>query len=227
MIALIGSSGAGKSTIADLLLGLQEPSAGDINVDGVSLTNLNLAQWLQSIGVVDQEVFLMNASIKENISFANERYSDSDVIMAAKAAYAHDFIQGLQHGYDTVIGDRGHRLSGGQQQRLSLARALLRRPDILILDEATSALDTESERLIQRSLENMAGNQTVLVIAHRLSTIEHANHIVVLEDGALIEQGPPAQLLKQHGRFRHLWELQQSTHDTHLASSNILPTTYN
>lgn len=208
-VALVGPSGAGKSTIADLFLGLQEPTSGRILVDEKDLRDLHPGDWLNRIGVVDQEVFLMNTTIRDNIAFANRRASLDEIIEAAKAAYAHEFISALPSGYETEIGDRGYRLSGGQQQRLALARALLRNPEVLVLDEATSALDTETERIVQRTLENLHNVRTVLVIAHRLSTLAHADHIVVLKHGQVVEQGTWSDLLENPGTFADLWNMQK------------------
>ena len=215
-VALIGSSGAGKSTIADLLLGLFSPTSGKILVDGVDLCEFDGATWRDKIGVVDQEAFLMNTSVIDNIQFSRPHVAENKITAVAKSAHAHDFIKELDQGYNTVIGDRGLRLSGGQQQRLALARALYRDPEILVLDEATSALDTQSERIIQSTLDKMHSSRTILLIAHRLSTIVGADRIVVVEDGKIVEQGTrneswEKQLepeCKADGRFANLWKLQ-------------------
>ena len=163
---------------------------------------------MKKIGMVDQDVFLLNTSVIENIKFSRPDATREAVEAAANMAHAHEFIEQLEDGYDTLIGDRGYGLSGGQQQRLSLARALLRNPDILILDEATSALDTVSERLIQKALEEMHSSRTVLVIAHRLSTIANADNIIVLERGRIVEQGSKEDLVSKEGEFAALWKLQ-------------------
>lgn len=207
-IAVVGASGAGKSTLADLLLGLYEPTSGEVLVDGASLSTLDPGQWRRRIGVVDQDVFLLNASIRDNIAFARGGYGERDIEEAARAAHAHDFIRTMPAGYATEVGDRGFRLSGGQQQRLALARALLGNPEILILDEATSALDTESEKIIQDTLEELHSERTMLIIAHRLSTIAHANEVIVLERGRIIERGTSDSLLRAGGKFAKLWNLQ-------------------
>tara|TARA_Y100000588_G_scaffold393210_1_gene508043 strand:+ start:4950 stop:6785 length:1836 start_codon:yes stop_codon:yes gene_type:complete len=207
-VAIVGESGSGKSTIASLVLALYEPTVGAIRVDGKNLRSLKLRDWRDSIGVVDQDVFLLNASIKENISFATEKYSSEEIVQAAKLAHADEFIRELPEGYDTIIGDRGLRLSGGQQQRLALARALVRQPQILILDEATSALDSQSERMIQQTIEQLHTNMTMIVIAHRLSTIVKADQIVVMGEGQIIEQGTFNELANNEGPFQGLWELQ-------------------
>lgn len=208
-VALVGSSGAGKSTIADLLVGLYGPTTGSIIVDGCDLSQLDARDWRKHIGVVDQDIFLLNASVKENICFGRPQESLDEIKKVAQAAFADQFIESLSSGYDTVIGERGYILSGGQQQRVALARALYRNPDILILDEATSALDTESEQLIQRALEEMHNDRTIIVVAHRLSTIANADQIIVLEDGKIVEKGTKNVLLSQKGRFFELWKLQE------------------
>jgi ATP-binding cassette subfamily B protein/subfamily B ATP-binding cassette protein MsbA len=207
-VALVGPSGSGKSTIVDLILGLYSPTTGRISADGIDLSEFELKTWREGIGVVDQDVFLMNSSVEQNILFARPQACKEAVIASAQAAHAHDFIQGFSDGYETIIGDRGYRLSGGQQQRVALARALLRNPNILILDEATSALDTDSEKLIQQTIEEMQHERTILIIAHRLSTVINADRIVVLDDGKIIEQGSPKDLLQQASNFARLWNLQ-------------------
>jgi ABC-type multidrug transport system fused ATPase/permease subunit len=207
-IALVGGSGAGKSTLADLLLGLFSPSHGSILVDDIDLETIDQEKWRDLIGVVDQEAFLLNTSIRDNMAFARSDVSDQELEKVAIEAHADEFICNLENGYDTIIGDRGLRLSGGQQQRVVLARALLRNPEILILDEATSALDTESERLIQRTLDDLHNDRTIVIIAHRLSTVVRADKIIVIEDGEIIEQGSPTDLIEAKGRFSSLWRLQ-------------------
>ena len=207
-VALVGGSGAGKSTIANLLLGLFSAQHGAILVDGVNLREMDISDWRKIIGMVDQEVFLLNGSVKDNISFAADNLTMEDVERAAKLAHAHEFIIDLPHSYDAMIGDRGLRLSGGQQQRLALARALVRAPEVLILDEATSSLDSESERLIQKTLEELHASMTILVIAHRLSTIAKADQILVLESGRIVERGRFQDLVQAGGRFATLWRLQ-------------------
>jgi len=208
-VALVGPSGSGKSTIADLLLGLYKPTEGSIVVDGSDLSTLNVHNWREHIGVVDQDVFLLNASVKENICFGRYETSLSKIKSVAQAAFADEFIEKLEKGYDTIIGERGYMLSGGQQQRLALARALYGNPDILVLDEATSSLDTVSEKLIQTALEEIHDDRTILVIAHRLSTIANADQILVLVDGKIVEQGKKSDLLSQGGTFTELWNLQR------------------
>jgi ATP-binding cassette subfamily B protein/subfamily B ATP-binding cassette protein MsbA len=208
-VALVGESGAGKTTLADLIVGLYEPTNGEILIDGIPLNELHLTDWREHIGVVDQEAFLLNASVRDNIEFARPGSTYEEISLAARAAHAEEFILELDKGYDTVIGDRGLRLSGGQRQRVALARALVRNPEILILDEATSALDSESEKAIQEALNEMHNTRTIVVIAHRLSTIANADHIVVLGDrGILLEDGTKRELLSRNGRFARLWNIQ-------------------
>ena len=205
---LVGPSGAGKSSIADLLVGLYEPSEGQIWVDDQPLSALDLPSWQQRLGVVSQDTFLFNASIAENLSFGLEGVSQQQLELAAAQAQAAGFIEALPEGYNTLVGERGYRLSGGQRQRLSLARALLRQPELLILDEATSALDSASERLVQEAIQQVEGHCTVLVIAHRLSTIVNADQILVLDRGRIIQRGSHQQLLEVAGMYQQLWQQQ-------------------
>lgn len=207
-IALVGRSGAGKSSIADLLTGLYDPTEGHILIDGIDFQSLNLTSWQKHIGVVSQDTFLFNATIAANISFGCPDATLAEVEFAAQQAQASGFIEKLPDGYNTLVGERGYRLSGGQRQRISLARAILRNPDLLILDEATSALDTESERLVQEAIDRFDRQHTILVIAHRLSTIVSADRIYVLDQGRIVEQGNHQQLLQQNGRYALLWQQQ-------------------
>jgi len=209
-LALVGVSGAGKSTIADLLLGLYEVSNGRILVDGNNLNAVSRDWWTSQIGIVDQDIFLLNTTVAKNIAFATEGYSSQEIVAAARAAFADSFISSLSDGYETIIGDRGHKISGGQVQRLGLARALLRAPNILLLDEATSSLDSESEQMIQQTIEGMHDDRTLLIIAHRLSTIKYADEIVVLDHGRVVERGSLKDLLSQDGQFSKVWDLQHS-----------------
>ncbi|MCP9888689.1 ABC transporter ATP-binding protein [Cyanobium sp. ATX 6A2] len=208
MLALVGPSGAGKSSIADLLTGLYEPTAGRILVDGVPLEQLELASWQQRLGVVSQDTFLFNATIAENIAFGTPGATPEQIAAACAAAQAAGFIEGLPQGYATLVGERGFRLSGGQRQRLSLARAILRDPELLILDEATSALDSQSERLVQEAIERFERNHTVLVIAHRLSTIVRADELLVLDGGQVVQRGRHNTLLAEAGLYGQLWRQQ-------------------
>jgi len=208
-VALVGPSGAGKSSLVDLLVGLQDPSSGRVLIDGIDLRSLDLDSWQRQLGVVSQDLLLLNASIRDNIAFGSEGSSEADIKAAARTAGAHGFISELPHGYATVIGERGYRLSGGQRQRLSLARALLRDPQLLILDEATSALDSHSEQGVLQALAAFQGPRTVLTVAHRLSSIAQADQIVVIEQGRIVEQGRHQQLLAAGGAYARLW-LRQS-----------------
>lgn len=211
MLALVGPSGAGKSSIADLLTGLYAPTSGRIWIDDTPLEQLELASWQQRLGVVSQDTFLFNATIAENIAFGTAGMDRSQIEAACQAAQAAGFIESLPQGYDTLVGERGYRLSGGQRQRLSLARAILREPELLILDEATSALDSQSERLVQEAIERFEHNHTVLVIAHRLSTIVRADQILVLSGGQVVERGNHSSLLAQRGLYAQLWQQQSQS----------------
>lgn len=207
-IALVGSSGAGKSSIADLLAGLYEPTEGEILVDGTNLATFDLVSWQQRLGVVSQDTFLFNATIAENIAFGTPGINRQDIEKVAEQAQAARFIRELPAGFETFVGERGYRLSGGQRQRLSLARAILRDPELLILDEATSALDSESERLVQQAIDRFERKHTVLVIAHRLSTIVNADLICVLANGEIVEKGTHSELISLDGRYAALWSQQ-------------------
>lgn len=205
-VALVGTSGAGKSTIADLLVGLYEPTEGQILVDGIDLATIDLLTWQQRIGVVSQDTSLFNLSLADNIAFGAPGASRGEIEEAARLAHAAEFIDQLPQGYDTIVGERGFRLSGGQRQRIALARAILRRPDLLILDEATSALDSENEQLVQQAIAELDQGITRLVIAHRLGTVRHADHIAVMSRGRIVEQGSHDQLMAMsRGRYRDLW----------------------
>jgi subfamily B ATP-binding cassette protein MsbA len=209
-LALVGPSGGGKSTLADLVPRFYDPTEGEVLIDGISLKDYDLESIRQHIGVVTQESILFNDTIFNNIAFGMPHVSEADVIQAAKIANAHDFISQTENGYQTFIGERGSKLSGGQRQRLSIARAVLKNPPILILDEATSALDSESEKLVQEALFNLMKNRTSIVIAHRLSTIQHANEIVVIQNGEVAEQGTHEQLNSANGLYRKLVSIQNT-----------------
>jgi len=208
IVALVGASGAGKSTVADLLPRFYDVQEGRISLDGVDIRQIRLRELRALMGIVSQEAILFNDSVRNNIAFGMESATEEAIVAAAKAANAHDFIAELPEGYHTNIGDRGSKLSGGQRQRLTIARALLKNPPILILDEATSALDSESEKLVQLALDRLLQNRTALVIAHRLSTVQHADEILVLDAGRIVERGTHEALLGKNGIYRKLVELQ-------------------
>jgi subfamily B ATP-binding cassette protein MsbA len=208
-VALVGPSGGGKSTLADLVPRFYDPTEGAVLLDGVSLQDYDLESLRRQIGVVTQESILFNDTIFNNIAFGMEDAREEDVIHAAKVANAHAFITQTDDGYQTVIGERGSKLSGGQRQRLSIARAVLKNPPILILDEATSALDSESERLVQDALMKLMKNRTSIVIAHRLSTIQHAHEIIVIQNGLIVERGVHDDLVAENGLYQRLIEIQK------------------
>lgn len=208
VVALVGPSGGGKSTLADLIPRFYDVSEGQITVDGTDLRDLTLASLRSQIAVVTQTTFLFNDTVRNNIAYGMPHRPEEEIITAAKAAHAHDFIMALPEGYATQIGELGVLLSGGQRQRLAIARALLKNAPMLILDEATSSLDNESERLVQDAIERLMVGRTVLVIAHRLSTIQKADRIVVLDNGHIMEEGPHEELLAHNTHYRRLYELQ-------------------
>lgn len=201
MIALVGPTGVGKTTIVSLLERFYDPLSGRITLDGHDLRDLTLSSLRNNISLVLQDVFLFNGTIEENIAYGVENYTRESVISAAKTAFADEFISKMPNGYDTVVGERGIRLSGGQKQRIAIARAVLRNTPVLILDEATSSVDTETESHIQEAIENLAGSRTVIVIAHRLSTVMRADNIVVLEKGKIVETGKHSELLAKNGLY--------------------------
>ncbi|WPP52743.1 ABC transporter ATP-binding protein [Catalinimonas niigatensis] len=207
-VAIVGPSGGGKSTIADLIPRFYDPVAGKIYIDGIALTDAKIDSVRKLMGIVTQESILFNDSIYNNIAFGKPNAQEEEVIQAAKIANAHEFIMNTPQQYQTVIGERGTKLSGGQRQRLSIARAVLKNPPILILDEATSALDSESEKLVQEALTNLMKNRTSIVIAHRLSTIQHADEIIVVQNGHIIERGRHDQLVEMGGLYYKLTEMQ-------------------
>ena len=196
MIGLIGPSGAGKTTFVDILLRLLKPQEGIILLDGEDIMSIAISEWRGNVGYVSQDIFLINDTIENNIKFYDESIHHKDIEEAARMADIYDFIVSQPHGFNTVVGERGVRLSGGQRQRIVLARILARKPYILILDEATSALDNESEAMIQKSIEKLRGKITVIVIAHRLSTVMSSDRLVILENGKILEEGSPSNLLK-------------------------------
>jgi subfamily B ATP-binding cassette protein MsbA len=208
VVALVGASGSGKSTIADLIPRFYDTTTGKITIDGNNIKNISLSSLRNNMGIVTQEVILFNDSIRNNISYAQGEKSDDLVKEAAKAANALDFIENTPNGFETVVGERGVKLSGGQKQRIAIARALLKNPSILILDEATSALDTESEKKVQTAIESLMKDRTALIIAHRLSTVQKADKIIVIENGKVAEIGSHESLFKKNGIYKRLYDLQ-------------------
>jgi ATP-binding cassette subfamily B protein/subfamily B ATP-binding cassette protein MsbA len=208
MIALVGPSGAGKTTLCNLVARFYDPTSGSIELDGVNLRDIEVESFRRLLGIVEQDIFLFDGTIAENIGYAVRHASTAQIQRAAEIANAHEFIMALPQQYETMIGERGVRLSGGQRQRLAIARAVLADPRIFILDEATSNLDTESERLIQQSLQTLLRGRTSFVIAHRLSTIRHADLILVLIDGEIVERGTHDDLMRESSRYRSMVELQ-------------------
>lgn len=221
MVALVGVSGVGKSTLADLIPRFYDVTSGAITLDGVDIRNLTLKSLRSQIGVVSQHTFLFNDTVRSNIAYGHPEWDFKDVVAAAQAAHAHDFVSAMPHGYDSMVGELGMQLSGGQRQRVAIARALLKNAPILILDEATSALDAESEKLVQDALENLMTQRTTLVIAHRLSTIRKADRIVVLVDGAIVEEGTHEELLARKNEYSRLYTLQLLEDESSIGSETL------
>ena len=204
-IALVGASGGGKTTICHLIPNFYHPSKGHVYIDDIDVNKMTFSSLRKNIGLVQQDVFLFNGTIKDNIRYGNYDASDEDIIKASKMANIHDYITGLEKGYDTIVGERGVKLSGGQKQRISIARVFLKNPSILILDEATSALDNVTESLIQKSLNDLAKGRTTLIVAHRLSTIKNSDLIYVIEKGKIVEKGNHEELLNMNGEYASLY----------------------
>lgn len=208
VLAIVGPSGSGKSTLVDLISRFYDPDEGEIFIDGIEIRKIKLKSLRSLMGIVSQETILFNDTIRNNIAYGMDNTPEEEIINAAKAANAHNFIMNLKDGYKTVIGDRGVKISGGERQRLSIARALLKNPPILILDEATSALDTESETLVQQAIDRLMYGRTSIVIAHRLSTVQKADKIIILDKGKIVEQGIHHELLKNKGLYFKLYQMQ-------------------
>jgi ATP-binding cassette subfamily B protein len=208
MVAFVGGSGVGKSTLIDIIMGFNEPQSGSITIDDIHLKDFNIISYRRRIGYVPQESVLFNMTIRKNLLWAYDKASSEDIEKVCREAHATEFINSFPDGYDTLVGERGVRLSGGQLQRIALARSLLRKPEILILDEATSSLDTHSEKLIQRAIEEVSQETTVIVIAHRLSTIVNADYIYVLDDGRVVEEGTYLDLVQKQGLFSKMVNIQ-------------------
>jgi subfamily B ATP-binding cassette protein MsbA len=208
ILALVGASGGGKSTMANLIPRFFDVDSGRITIDGNDIRDFRVADLRREIAIVTQDPILFNESVRDNIAYGNPQATREDIVNAARAAFAHDFIESLPGGYDTPIGELGGRLSGGEKQRMCIARALLKNAPVLILDEATSSLDSESEALVQKALENLMQGRTTLVIAHRLSTVVNAHRIAVVVKGRIVEQGTHEKLLDARGEYTKLYEMQ-------------------
>jgi len=208
IVAIVGPSGAGKSSLIDLIPRFYDPGAGVVLIDGTDVRKIKIASLRKLLGIVTQETLLFNDSIRNNIAYGSLDVPLEKIVEAAQTANAHNFISELTVGYDTIIGDRGVKLSGGERQRISIARAILKNPPILILDEATSSLDTESEILVQQAIERLMSGRTSIVIAHRLSTVQHADKIIVLNEGKIVEEGNHSYLLENDGLYKKLYTMQ-------------------
>jgi ATP-binding cassette subfamily B protein len=207
-IAVLGNTGSGKSTLVNLLPRFYDVSNGRITIDGTDIRDVTVASLRRQIGIVLQETFLFSATIRDNIAYGSEGASMDQIVAAAKAARAHDFIMSFPDGYDTWVGERGTTLSGGQRQRVAIARTLLLDPRILIFDDSTSSVDAETENLIRQALANLMKGRTTFIIAHRLGTVKNANRIIVLDRGQIVEEGTHLDLLDRHGFYKHIYDLQ-------------------
>ena len=208
IVALVGPSGAGKSTLTNLLIRFYDPQEGAILLDGLDIRDVQIHSLRQQIGIVPQDTHLFSGTVAQNVAYGKGDASAAEIEAAARTANAHQFIQNLPNGYDTLVGERGIRLSGGERQRVAIARAILRDPRILILDEATSHLDAESEKLVQEAMNHLMNGRTTFIIAHRLSTVQRAHRVLVLDHGELVEIGTHKQLLARNGLFRKLYDIQ-------------------
>ncbi|MEX0845807.1 MAG: ATP-binding cassette domain-containing protein, partial [Balneolaceae bacterium] len=207
-VALVGPSGAGKTTLLNLIPRFYDPQKGAIYVDGINIQDVKFKSLREHISIVPQEVHLFGTTIRENIIYGKLDAAEEEIIQAANDANAHEFIMETENKYDSMVGEKGVKLSGGQRQRLAIARAILKNPEILLLDEATSSLDSESEAQVQEALIRLMENRTTFVIAHRLSTVQHADHILVMDEGKIVEEGTHFELIEQKGLYSHLYELQ-------------------
>jgi ATP-binding cassette subfamily B protein len=221
MIGLVGHSGSGKSTLVNLMCRFYDVSEGSISIDGVNIRSLPIAEYRHNIGLVLQEPFLFFGSIAENIAYGKPHATLAEIVAAARAAHAHEFILRLPHGYDSLVGERGQGLSGGERQRISIARALLIDPRILILDEATASVDTETEQEIQKALDNLVRGRTTIAIAHRLSTLHKANRLVVMDRGEIVETGSHDELMQREGAYFRLYQAQARNVDADLDDQSI------
>ena len=208
MTALVGQSGGGKSTVLNLVLRLYEPESGTVSIDGQNIVEVSRASLRRQVAYVGQDVFLFHGTIRDNIAIGKPGATEAEIVAAAKAAHAHEFVSAFPEGYQTLVGERGAKLSGGERQRVAIARALIKDAPIILLDEATASLDSESERLVQDAMAHLCENRTTLVIAHRLHTITHADRILVVENGVIAEAGRHDELLRKGGRYAAFYRLQ-------------------